>query len=317
MSKYIIKRLLWMIVVVLGVAFIIFTLLYFTPGDPARIMLGDTATQAEVDALRAKLGIDQPYMVQLLRFLKQTFIDFDFGDSWTYKKPITDEIVARLPRTVGMGLANMILTTIIGIPLGVFAAYHQGKWQDYGMIGLCMVLVSLPGFWVSLMCILIFSLRLGWFPSHGIGGIQYYVLPVLSGIFGGVAGLARQTRSAVLEVIRSDFITTARAKGQSERNITMKHLLPNALMPVVTMLGGTFTMVVAGSAITENLFSIPGIGLYLLNGIEYRDYPIVRGCTLLLAIYSSIVMLLVDLVYAWMDPRIKAQYSGKNEGKMR
>ncbi len=317
MSRYVLKRIVWMLIVFIGVAFVIFTLLYFTPGDPARIMLGDTATAEEVAALRAKLGVDQPYMVQLLNFLKQTFIDFDFGDSWTYNKPITDEIVVRLPRTVGMGLANMFLTTMIGIPLGVFAAYHQGKWQDYGIIGLCMVLVSVPGFWVSVMCILIFSLRLGLLPSHGIGGIEYYILPVVSGIFGGVAGLARQSRSAVLEVIRSDFITTAKAKGQSERNITLKHLLPNAMMPVITMLGGAFTMVVAGSAITENLFSIPGIGLYLLNGISYRDYPIIRGCTLLLSLYSSIVLLLVDLAYAWLDPRIKAQYSGKNEGRAR
>lgn len=317
MSRYIFKRILWMIVVVLGVAFVIFTLLYFTPGDPARIMLGDSATHEEVEILRTKLGLDKPYMVQLLNFFKDSFLKFDFGDSWTYKKPITDEILLRLPRTIGLGLANMILTTLIGVPLGVYAAYHQGKWQDYGVIGLCMVLVSLPGFWVSLMFIMLFSLKLGWFPSHGIGGLQYYVLPVISGVFAGMAGIARQSRSAVLEVIRADFITTARAKGQSERVITMKHLMPNAMMPVITMLGGAFTMIVAGSAITEQLFSIPGIGLYLMDGINYRDYPIVRGCTLLLSIYSSVVLLLVDLVYAWLDPRIKAQYSGKNEGKVR
>lgn len=317
MWRYIVKRIFWMLIVVLGVAFVIFTLLYFTPGDPARIMLGDAATQEEVDILRAKLGIDRPYMVQLLSFLRDSFLRFNFGDSWTYKKPITDEVILRLPRTVGIGLANMILTTIIGVPLGVYAAYHQGKWQDYGVIGLCMVLVSLPGFWVALMCIMLFSLKLGWFPSHGIGSFKYYILPVVSGIFGGVAGLARQSRSAVLEVIRADFITTARAKGQTERKITMKHLMPNAMMPVITMLGGAFTFIVAGSAITEQLFSIPGIGLYLLDGISYRDYPIVRGCTLLLSVYSSVVLLLVDLVYAWLDPRIKAQYSGKNEGKVR
>lgn len=317
MSRYILKRILWMIVVVFGVAFVIFTLVYFAPGDPARIMLGDSASQEEVANLRAILGIDKPYIVQLLNFFKQTFLQFNFGDSWMYKKPITDEIILRLPRTVGIGLANMILTTLIGVPLGVYAAYNQGKWQDYGVIGLCMVLVSLPGFWVSVMFIIIFSVNLGWFPSHGIGGLEYYVLPVISGVFAGVAGLARQSRSAVLEVIRADFITTARAKGQTEGTITMKHLLPNAMMPVITMLGGAFTMIVAGSAITEQLFSIPGIGLYLMDGITYRDRPIVLGCTLLLSIYSSVVLLLVDLVYAWLDPRIKAQYSGKNDGKVR
>lgn len=311
MWKYILKRLLWMIVIVIGVAFVIFTILYFTPGDPAALLLGENASQAERAALHTKLGLDDPYIVQLGRFLYDTFIRFDLGQSWLYGVDVMDELLARLPRTVGIGLAQMALTVSIGYPLGILAARNHGTWKDYGVIGICMVFVSLPGFWVALMCVLIFSVELGWLPSNGIGSIAHYVLPVLTGIFGGIASNARQIRSSVLETMRADFITTARAKGQTERMVVTKHMLPNAMMPVITSLGGALAHIVAGSTLTEKIFSIPGVGLYLLNGINYRDYPIVRGCTLFLGIFSAFVMLLVDLCYAWLDPRIKAQYANQ------
>jgi ABC-type dipeptide/oligopeptide/nickel transport system permease component len=171
-----------------------------------------------------------------------------------------------------------------------------------------MVLVSLPGLWLAIECVIIFSLKLEWLPANGIGSWQHYVLPILTGIFTGVASNARQIRSSMLETIRADFVTTARAKGQSEKVVVRKHMLPNALMPVITMLGGMLSHIVAGSTITEKIFGIPGVGLYLLNGITYRDYPVVRGCTVFLGIFAVVVMLLTDLCYAWLDPRIKAQY---------
>lgn len=314
MGRYVIKRLLWMIVIIPCIAFLIFTILYFTPGDPAEMILGSTATEEALAFKRAQLGIDQPYVVQLLNFFRQTFIEFDLGESWLYETPIMDQVVARLPRTVGMNIASLIITTCLGVPLGIYAAQHQGKWQDYGVIGACMILISLPNFWLSLQCIIIFSITLHWLPSNGIGGIQYYILPVLSSCLGGIAGNARQSRSAMLEVIRADFITTARAKGQTEKMITRKHALPNALMPVITMLGGRMGHIVAGSAITERIFSIPGVGLYMLNGITNRDYPIVRGCVLFFAIFAACCVLLTDLAYAWLDPRIKAQYQSGKRG---
>ena len=317
MWKYVLKRLLWMLVTVVGIAFVIFTLLYFTPGDPAQLMLGETATEAEVAALNHNLGLDQPYIVQLFDFLYNTFIKFDLGVSWLYKVNVMDELWTRLPRTVCIGLAQMILTIVIGLPLGILAARHQGKWQDYGVIGLCMVLVSVPGLWLAIECVIIFSLNLGWLPANGIGSFSCYILPVLTGIFGGVASNARQMRSSMLETIRADFITTARAKGQKERVVVMKHMIPNAMMPIITMLGSSLAHVVAGSTITEKIFNIPGVGLYLLNGITYRDYPVVRGCTLFLGIFSMLVMLLVDLCYAWLDPRVKAQYSSQGAGGLR
>lgn len=308
MWRYIVKRLLWMIVVVLGVAFVVFTILYFTPGDPARIMLGDNATIEEVMELRVKLGISKPYLPQFIDYLYNTFIRFDLGTSWMYQIPVAQEFVSRLPRTVLMSLSGMIITVVVGIPLGITAAVNQNKWRDYGVISIAMVFVSLPGFWIALQCIIIFSLKLGWLPSYGIGGIQYYILPVLTSVFNGIAVNARQMRSAVLETCRADFITTARAKGQAERILRRKHMVPNALMPIITMLGGRFAVIIVGSTITERVFSIPGIGLYLLNGIQYRDYPVIRSCALFFAVFSTLVMLLTDLVYAWLDPRIKAQY---------
>lgn len=316
MWKYIVKRLLWSIVIMVGAGIIIFLLTYFTPGDPAAQLIGFDASAADLAALRAKLGIDKPFLQQLVTFLYNSFIKWDWGTSWTYNEPVMSTILSRLPRTAIIGVGQMILTVAIGIPLGIFAARHQGHWQDYGVLGVCMVLVSLPDMWVALMFVLLFSLQLHWLPAYGIGGPQYYILPIVSGVMGGIAGQARLMRSGMLEVIHSDFVTTARAKGQSEDLIVRKHILPNALMPVITMLGGSLALVVCGSAIVERLFSIPGVGLYLLDGISYRDYPIIRGCTLFFATFSALVYLLLDLVYAWIDPRIKAQYtSGKKSGR--
>lgn len=315
MWRYILQRLLWVIAIMVCVAFVIFTITFMTPGDPAQLLLGDTATPDQIAAMQEKLGIDKPYLEQLGTYLYDTFIKHDFGKSWKYEVPVFEELFNRLPRTIFIGLSTMLLSMAISIPLGVWAALHQGKWQDYGMIGLCMILISLPGFWIAYMAILVFSVKLGWLPSYGIGGIQYYILPIAIGTLSSIAGTARQARSSVLEVMRSDLVTTARAKGQKESIIIWKHIFPNAMMPIITMLGGALTMVVAGTAITERVFSIPGVGLYLLNGITYRDYPIIRSCTLFLATFSTIAVLITDLAYAWLDPRIKAQYSGKNMGR--
>lgn len=300
-----------MILVVLGAAFIIFTIMYFTPGDPATQLLGEGASVEDINAMRAKLGIDKPFLVQFGNFLFNTFIKGDLGTSWKYQVPVIDEFRARLPRTVGMGFAKIILTSLIGIPIGIVAARNQGKLKDYGIQALLMIFVSMPNFWLALECVLIFSVKLKWLPAYGIGGLQYYILPVVAGCFNAAATTAKQTRSSMLEIIRADFITTARAKGLSERVITAKHMIPNALMPVITVVGGQFAHIAVGSTIFEKVFSIPGVGLYLLDGISFRDYPVVRSCTLFFALFSAIAMLIVDLAYAWLDPRIKAQYTGQ------
>lgn len=310
MAKYILKRCLWMIVTLLATAFIIFTILYFTPGDPARVM-GGGASEADIQVLRHQLGLDRPYLVQLGDFLYKSFFKLDFGTSYIYKVPVFQEMANRLPRTMIIGLTAMVLNLAFGLSLGIFAGTHEGKWQDSVTMAVAMVFISAPDFWVALMMIVLFAAKLGWLPAYGIGGPEYYIMPIICASLGGIAVNARQTRSSILEVFREDYVTTARSKGQAENVVVRKHMLPNALMPIITGIGIGFSRIVAGSAIIENVFSIPGIGLYMLNAVNSRDYPVIRGTVLFFAAYTAVVMLIVDLVYSFIDPRIKAQYSSR------
>jgi ABC-type dipeptide/oligopeptide/nickel transport system permease component len=310
MAKYILRRCLWMVVTLLATAFIIFTILYFTPGDPARVM-APGVSEADIQVLRHQMGLDRPYLVQLGDFLYKSFIKLDFGNSYVYKVPVFQELGNRLPRTLTIGLSAMILNLAFGVSLGIFAGTHEGKWQDSATMAIAMVFISAPDFWVALMMIVLFAAKLGWLPAYGIGGPQYYIMPIICASLGGIAVNARQTRSSILEVFREDFVTTARSKGQAENVVVRKHMLPNALMPIITGIGIGFSRIVSGSAIIENVFSIPGVGLYMLNAINSRDYPAIRGTVLFFAVYTAVVMLLVDLVYSFVDPRIKARYSSR------
>jgi ABC-type dipeptide/oligopeptide/nickel transport system permease component len=310
MAKYILNRCLWMVVTLLVTAFIIFTILYFTPGDPARVMAGG-ASEADVQILRHQLGLDRPYLVQLGDFLYKSFFKLDFGISYIYKVPVFQEMWNRLPRTMTIGLVAMVLNLIFGVSLGIFAGTHEGKWQDSATMAVAMVFISAPDFWVALMMIVLFAAKLGWLPAYGIGGPQYYIMPIICASLGGIAVNARQTRSSMLEVFREDFVTTARSKGQAENVVIRKHMLPNALMPIITGIGIGFSRIVAGSAIIENVFSIPGVGLYMLSALYSRDYPVIRGTVVFFAAYTAVVMLIVDLIYSFVDPRIKARYSSR------
>jgi len=300
-----------MVFTILVTAWIIFTILYFTPGNPAEILLGQVAVPDEINKLTHELGLDRPYLVQLGDFLYNGFIRLDFGKSWIYDVPVFEELITRLPRTVTIGYSAMALNLAFGLLLGMFAGTHAGKWQDSLTMAIAMIFVSTPDFWVALMMIVLFSLELGWLPPYGLGGPKNYIMPIICASLSGIAVNARQTRSSILEVFREDFITTARAKGQEERVVVRKHMLPNALMPVVTTIGTGFARTVAGSVVIESVFSIPGVGLYMLNAINGRDYPALRGSVVFFAAFTAVVMLLVDLVYAFIDPRIKAQFSGK------
>lgn len=311
MWKYIAKRLIMMIAVVLGVAILIFTIMYFTPGDPAQIILGSSAKQEQIDALHVSMGLDKSFPEQLGSFLYHTFIKLDLGTSYISGRGISGELLYRIPYTLVLAVLVMVLSTIIGVPLGIVAAVHQDGWQDTAAIAFSLLGVSIPGFWLALMLVLVFSVNLGWLPAYGIGGWQYYILPAVSTALSGVAINARQTRSAMLDVIRADYVTTAKAKGVSEHSVIYKHALPNALIPIITVIGGSFAASLGGTVIAESIFTIPGIGLYLTNAISTRDYPAVRGSVVVLAIFFSLIMLLVDLIYAFVDPRIKAQYAGK------
>ena len=308
MGRYIVKRIFWMIPIILGVAVLIFTLMDFCPGDPAEIILGGTAREEDYARLREQLGLNEPFLVRLGTFLYDTFIRFDLGESWLNGVSIKAEIAARLPRTLGLSVATLVIAIVVGIPLGIVAAINQNKWQDNLCMFVALVGVSIPGFWLSLMLIILFAVQLEWLPAMGFGSIRHYILPALSSSVYSIAMLARQTRSSMLDVIRSDYITTARAKGVREFHVITRHALKNALIPIITVLGSFFGLMVGGAVISETIFSIPGMGLYIVGAVGSRDYPIVRVGAILMAIVFSLSMLLADLVYAAVDPRIKAQY---------
>lgn len=315
MRKYITKRLLWMIPVILGVTIVIFSIMHFVPGDPAVIILGTEATEAELHAKREQLGLTQPFMLQLGSYMKNVFLHFDFGNSYITNNSITKELLSRLPRTALVGFVSMILMLIVGIPLGITAAVHQNGFGDRLCMVIALIGVSVPSFWLGLLLVITFALKLGWLPASGIGGFQYYVLPCIASAFGGIASLARQSRSSMLEVIRSDYVVTARAKGLSERKVIYGHALPNALIPIITVAGSHLAHIFGGSVVIENVFSIPGIGSYMVQAVNNRDYTVVTGSVIFLAVVFSLVMLLVDVVYAFVDPRIKAQYTGGKRKK--
>ncbi len=311
MAKYILKRLLWMIPIILGVTILIFTLMNFCPGDPAEIILGSTATEENYEQLREQLGLNEPFLVRLGTFISDTFIRFDFGKSWSTGTSIKTEIIERLPRTVTLSMVSLFLSVLFGIPLGILAAVNQNKWQDNMCMTFAMLGVSVPSFWLAMLLILLFSVRLGWLPPMGIGSFSHYILPGVSCCMTGIATLARQTRSSMLDVIRSDYITTARAKGVPEFRVITKHALKNGLIPIITTIGTFAGVMLGGSMVIETIFSIPGMGMYIVSGVGSRDYPVVQISTIFIAIFFSFCMLAVDLVYAAVDPRIKAQFEKK------
>lgn len=322
MGRYIAKRLLALVAIIICVAIIIFTIMYFIPGDPALVSLGASSTLEERDAYRERLGLNDPYVVQLGRYLYNTFIRFDLGESYITGAAVSRSFAIFLPRTLGLGLLCLGINIVLGIPLGVSCALHQNSWIDHLISILAMIGVAIPGFWLALLMVQLFAEKLGWLPAMGISGApfadwQYWVMPVLAGALGGIANNLRMTRSAVLETIRADFVTTARAKGLASGKVTYKHMLPNALIPILSQLGGQFGMIISGMVIIEMVFSFPGIGMYMLDGINKLDFPVVRGCVLILATFSATAVLLVDLAYGLIDPRIKAQYVsyGKGGGK--
>lgn len=315
MWRYIIKRLLWMIPIIVGVTFLIFTIMYNVPGDPAAMILGDSATEEELEAKREELGLNDSYVTRLIDYMESVFLHFDFGKSYLTGRSIGADLLSRLPRTMLMCAACIGIAMVIGIPLGVNAAvHHGGAWDTISMV-LALVGVSMPTFWVALLLILIFSLNLGWLPSVGYTEPIHYILPCIANSFSSMAMQARQTRSSMLEVIRSDFVTTARAKGLSQSKVIFGHALPNALIPVLTVAGSNFGKMLGGTVVIETIFSIPGIGGYMITGVHGRDYPVVMGSVIFLAIMFSLIMLLVDLLYAMVDPRIRSQYFSKKKVK--
>lgn len=309
MIKYVVKRILWLIPVVLCVALLIFVIMSFTPGNPAVIILGENATPEQVEALEERLGLNDPLLVRFFDYVKGIVTEFNFGTSYTNGREVKQEILQRFGFTLKIAAFSMVFSLGIGVPLGIIAALNRNTWKDNLSTTVALFGMSMPTFWFGLMLSIVFALNLRWLPPSGIGGIEHYIMPCLSVSMPGIAGMARQTRSSMLEVIRADYITTARAKGQAERVITYKHALRNALIPVVTQAGAIFGLLMCGTLVAETVFTIPGLGTYMVTAIKSRDYPAIQGAVIMVSIAFSIVMLLVDLLYALVDPRIRAQFS--------
>ena len=315
MGRYILKRLLWMIPIILGVSLILAILLEFTPGDPARIILGNNATDENVAELRAEMGLDRPLLVRFGEFIWKA-IQGDLGTSYFTKNSVADEIMARFPYTLLLVCISMVIALATGIPIGVYAATHQYTWKDNTAIFFSLFCVSMPNFWFALILVQIFATKLGWLPPLGIDSWTSWIMPAVSVAIGYSATIARQTRSSMLEQIRQDYVITARAKGQSERKVIYSHALKNALIPIVVVIGNVFGMSLGGAVVAEQIFSIPGLGTYTLNALTSRDYPAVQGSVLFFAILYSLVILIVDLVFAFVDPRIRSQYSRSKKKKV-
>lgn len=307
MIKYVVKRILFIIPMLIVVMFIINGIMELTPGEPARLILGTNASQEAVDELTIELGYDKPFVVRFVKYVINAFKG-DLGTSWQTNRSVFSEVLARFPTTIKLAVFAMVLAVFIGIPLGVLSAVKQYSIFDAVGTAMAMILASVPSFWTALMLIILFSLKLNLLPSFGTGSFAHYILPAVAMSLPEIAVLLRYTRTTMVEAIRQDYIRTARAKGQSERKIVFGDALPNALLPVVTVTGTEFCGMLGGVVTIETVFSINGIGMLIYTSILKKDIPMVTGSAIFLATAVMLMMLAVDILYAYIDPRIKARY---------
>lgn len=310
MLKYIINRLLLIIPSLLIIIFCIFFILNITPGNPGRIILGDRATPEAVEALNEELGVNLSMMERFTNYLKG-ILHLDFGRSYRTHKPVFETLLPTFPTTLKIGLISSIVMALIGIPLGILSATRQYSVLDYSVTVSSLLLASLPSFLLASGCILIFSWWLRILPSHGIGSIKHYILPVLTLALPSAAALARYTRTSMLETMRQDYIRTARAKGAPERTVIFHHALKPSLLPVITILGMVFASSLGGALITEVVFGLPGVGNAILTAVNMKDAPVILGSGIALAVIYKVVMLLVDIIMVLVDPRLKSGMKGR------
>ena len=308
MHRYLIRRLLLTIPVLLGVATLVFSLIHFIPGDPAQAMLGEGAAPEDVAQLRARLGLDKPLLVQYGAFL-QGLVRGDLGVSLRNDQPVLQQILERMPATAELALASMAVAVLIALPLGIIAAVWRGTAVDYSAMTLSLVGISVPNFWLGPLLAIVFAVELGWLPVGGRGTLAHLVLPAVTLGAALAAILARMTRASLLEELREPYVLAARAKGVSRSRAILHHAFRNSLIPIVTILGLQFGVVLTGAVITETIFAWPGIGRLLIQSISFRDYPTVQGCVLLIAVTYVGVNLITDLTYGFLDPRIRVDKS--------
>jgi peptide/nickel transport system permease protein len=304
MARYLVRRLLLTIPVLLGVATLVFALIHLVPGDPAQAMLGEGASQEEIDQLRTKLGLDRPLLVQYQSFLTG-LVRGDLGSSLRYGTPVTREIRDRLFRTFQLAFAAMFVAMLVAVPLGIVAAVFRGTAIDHAAMTLALVGISMPNFWLGPLLAILFAVYLGWLPVAGTGSLAHLVLPAITLGAALAAILARMTRASLLEELRELYVLAARARGLSHARAIVRHAFRNSLIPVVTIVGLQFGAVLTGTIITETIFAWPGVGRLLIQAINFRDYPLVQGCILFISFTYVMMNLLTDLTYGLLDPRIR------------
>jgi peptide/nickel transport system permease protein len=304
MLSYLLQRLAGACLVIFGVVSIVFLLIHLVPGDPVEIMLGESASAVDREALRVALGLNESISTQYFDYLGR-LLQLDLGTSIHQRQPVTDLLLKHLPATGLLALAALLVTVLLALPLGIIAAIRRNTAWDTSAMSFSLLGVSIPNFWLGPLLILLFSLWLGWFPVSGQGGLASVVLPALTLGTGLAAVLSRMVRSSMLEVLHEDYLRTARAKGIPPLRVILHHALRNALLPVITLLGLQLGALLAGAVITETVFSWPGVGLLTIESIQSRDYPVVQACVLLISVTYVLVNLLTDIAYAWIDPRIR------------
>ncbi|MBT2687146.1 ABC transporter permease [Bacillus sp. ISL-47] len=304
MFIFLMRRLVQIIPVLLGVTLMVFFIMQMVPGDPAVLVAGEGASDEQVEAIRHDLGLDQPIFVQYLDYVGNV-VKGDLGESIRTSRPVLDEILVRLPITLELAFWSIVITVVLGVLIGIIAATKQNSFTDVGLMMVALLGVSLPNFWLGLMLIIYFSVELQWFPVAGWGTFSHVILPALTLGTGGAAIVARMTRASMLEVIRQDYIRTAKAKGVRQRLIIYKHALKNALIPVITVVGLQFGALLGGTVLTESVFAINGVGRLIIDAIRMRDLPLVQGSILFVSVLFVIVNLLVDLSYRFLNKRVE------------
>ncbi|WP_432666089.1 glutathione ABC transporter permease GsiC [Wukongibacter baidiensis] len=303
MLDYAIKRIFGVIPTLLLVSIFVFLFIHLIPGDPARLVAGEDATLEDVKLIREELGLDRPLYVQYFSYMKG-LLRGDLGTSMKTKKPVLEEIGNRFVPTFTLTIFSIFWSVVFGLLIGMVSAVNRGKWQDYTGMFAAVSGISLPSFWLGLMMIQIFSVKLGWFPTGGYGTLKHYVLPSMTLGAGVAAVIARFSRSSIMDILKEDYVRTARAKGLKEKIVVWKHVFRNALIPIVTMVGLRFGFLLGGSVVIETVFSWPGMGSLLIDSVAFRDYPMIQSEILIFSLQFIIINLIVDLLYAVLNPEI-------------
>ncbi|WP_075619481.1 nickel ABC transporter permease [Paenisporosarcina indica] len=310
MIALIVRRAIQLVFLLLGISFLVFSSMFIAPGDPATMVGGPTATESDLVAIRDNLGLNDPFLVQYGRYLGNA-VQGDFGYSYQSKQSVSEAIAVRFPNTLKLAIASMIVAIIIGIIAGLISALKHNSWLDVTSTTVALAGISIPNFWLGAILILVFSVNLQWLPVAGLSdpfytweGIKQLILPAITLGTGSAAMIARMTRSSILEVVKADYVRTARAKGVKEKNVIWIHTLKNAMIPVITVIGLNFGALLGGTIITEKVFAINGVGRLMIDAIAMRDFPMVQASVLLVATLFVVVNLIVDIVYTMIDPRI-------------